>query len=56
LAPLLEPYGNIKRKKTNVNRNVSESIVRRNESCCVAVLLNMKKNEKRILKKIFWIP
>jgi hypothetical protein len=52
VAPLLEPCCNIKRKKMNVNRNVTERIVRRNERYCVAVLLNVKKNEKRVLKKM----
>jgi hypothetical protein len=55
LAPLLEPCRNIKRKKMNVNRNIIESIVRRIRKYCVAVLLNVKKNEKREVKKDFWI-
>jgi hypothetical protein len=54
VAPLLEPCRNIKRKKMNVNRNVIESVVRCDESYCVAVLLNVKKNEKREMKKISW--
>jgi len=56
VAPLLEPCRNIKRKKMNVNRNVTESVVRRIERYCVAVLLNVKKNEKRRIEKDFWIP
>jgi hypothetical protein len=56
VAPLLEPCRNIKRKKMNVNRNVIESIVRRIERYCDAVLLNVKKNEKREMKRVSWTP
>jgi len=55
VAPLLEPYLNIKRKKMNVNRNVIESVVRCIERYCIAVLLKVKKNEKREMKRVFWI-
>jgi hypothetical protein len=40
----------------NVNRNVTESIVRCVERYCIAVLLKVKKNEKREMKRDFWIP
>ena len=53
---LLEPCRNIKRKKMNVNRNVTESIVHCIGKYCVAVLLNVKKNEKREMKRISWTP
>jgi hypothetical protein len=35
---------------------LSKALCSANESYCVAVLLNVKKNEKRRFEKDFWIP